>query len=145
VTISAGQSADVTLTVGVTNNFNGAVTFSCSAPAGIRCAFNPQVLNVSGQAATAKLTVSSSPLARESNRSGLAMLGLGMFGTMLVGGRAIGKKAVMLALAMLLIGVCVACGGNGIKSSPTPQMSSVTVSATSGSITHQTSLMVTTQ
>jgi hypothetical protein len=39
----------------------------------------------------------------------------------------------------------VACGGNGIKSNPTPQMSSVVVSATSGSITHQTSLTVTTQ
>jgi uncharacterized protein (TIGR03118 family) len=145
VTISAGQSADVTLTVGVSNGFNGTVNFNCVAPAGIRCSFNPQVLDVSGQAETTKLTVSGSTLARESNRTGLAMLGLGMFGTMLVGGRAIGKKAAMMLVAMFLIGGCVACGSYGSKSSPTPRTSSVTVSATAGSITHQTSLMVTMQ
>jgi hypothetical protein len=145
VTVPPGGSADVNLTLGVTNGFTGAVTFTCAAPTGIRCTFNPQVVNVSGQPATTKLTVSDSTLARESNRTGLAMLGLGMFGTMLAGGRAIGKKAAVMLVAMFLIGGCVACGGYGNKSSPKPRTSTVTVSATAGSITHQTTVTVTTQ
>ena len=147
VTVGKGGSADVTMTLSPTNGFTGAVTFSCVAPAGLRCSFNPQVVNVSGQAATSKLTVSSGTSASNSNRTGLAMLGFGMFGTMLIGRRAIGRRAAILLVGSFLVVGMVACGGYGSKSSPPPQpqTSSVTVSATAGSITHQATLSVTVQ
>ena len=148
VTIGSGGSTDVTLTLSPTNGFNGAVTFNCVAPTGLLCSFTPQTLNVNGQAATVKLTVSSAPVAHDSHRIGFELLGLGMFGTMLIGRRAVSKKVALMVVAMFLVGGMVACGGYGGKSSPPPPQphtSSITVSATAGSITHQTTLSVTVQ
>jgi len=148
VVILGGQPADVTLTLSATNGFRGDVTFGCVAPSGIRCSFTPQVVNVNGLTATAKLTLSgSTTVARDFNPPGLTMLGLWMFGTMLAGRRAIRKKTALMLVTMLLIGGAVACGGSGSMKSvtPLPQTSTITVSATSGSITHQMNLSVTTQ
>jgi uncharacterized protein (TIGR03118 family) len=152
VNIPMGHSADVTLTVNPSNGFIGPVNFSCVATGGITCSFDPQTLNVNGQTVTAKLTVSSaSTPALNSSRAGFALTGFWLFGTMLFGRRSIRRKGAGMLLAwitLIVLGALAACGGN--QPPPTgnrnpPQTSTVTLNATSGTITHSTSISVTVQ
>lgn len=151
VTVNAGQSADVNLTVSPTDGFTGAVTFSCVAPSGIACSFNPASVNVNGSAATAKVTVSAASITAQNSR-GLEMVftTFGAFGTLLIGRRRTTRKGVIALLALLVLAVSlIACGGYGAQNSTakprTPQTFSVTLTAASGSTSHSTPISVVVQ
>jgi hypothetical protein len=160
-TISAGQSATFNLALTPAGSFSGTVTLTCNVtpaatPAPV-CSV-PGSVNVSGSSATS-VTVTVSTTAPGSAGSGPAILlppwvglmgwtlALGAFGLLFVGGR---RRPQLAAAVIILVFIATAgCGGGGSSSSPPPasggtpaQTYTATVTATSGSLSHQTALTV---
>jgi len=158
--LSATRGQPVSLTVTLTPKygaFNGAIALACpNLPAGSTCAFSSPAVTPGSQTATATLTLtigaataSAAPAQRGGSRPRLPRgqtlyaLWLGMlpFGLLLAGGVR-RKRAcwLLLALVLSLVAGQFACGGGGGSSAPatTTQTSTVmvTVSGTSGSLTH---------
>jgi IPT/TIG domain len=152
-TISAGASGTSTITVTAQNGFNDSVALSCSTITPVvsrapTCSFNPTA--VAGGAGTSTLTVSTTPVTRASIASpsqgifyalwlpigGLALLGAGCTSRR--------RKLLGLFLVCLMVSGLIfmaACGGGssmgggGHPGTPAGTYT-VTVSATSGSLTH---------
>ena len=151
LTVPAGHSADLTVTVAPTEGFSGSVSFACVAPNGITCSFNPGSINVNGAPATARLTVSAASLtARSSHGLGFTFVTVGVFGTFLMARSAGSKKRAWTLIVLLAIAASLsACGGAGTQNGGTPpgtpQTFSVTLNATSASVTHSTNISVVVQ
>jgi Big-like domain-containing protein/VCBS repeat protein len=169
-TLMAGTSADFALTFTGMYGFAGSVSLSCSVspkPAlAPTCAVNPQSVNLaSNGSATTKLTIATTgPTASLDRRSPtgtrpLYAVLVGVFSLALLGtasGRAKTKKTIGGMLLVLVLGAAtlhLACGGGSSTPPPPPPSSSgtpsgqysVTVNATSGSITHSTAVTITVQ
>jgi uncharacterized protein (TIGR03118 family) len=148
VVVTAGQSADFTLTVSPSGGFAGPVGFSCTPAAGVTCVFTPATLNVNQTPMSTKLTITTASTTQTAHGLGYPFVSFGLFGVVLVHRRA--RRAVnvialitVLALALLL----AACGGYGKQNSsgppnPTPAASTVTLIVTGGSISHSTTIRV---
>ena len=145
LTVAAGQSRTTTVSVTPVNGFASAVSFSCSGLAtGASCSFSPATVTPSGTAATTTLTVTtpatSAAMRSNSERffpgSGL-VLALCCFGW---------KKRRLcmqvLAVSVAGLGLLSGCGGGG-SSSTQPVTSAITITATSGSLQHKTTLTLT--
>lgn len=164
LTLSA-QSASVTpggattLMIGASavGGFNGQITLTCSTPAGLTCSFNPATISPGSSAASSTLTISAQATTPPNGYSQSAMLalpGLGIFGTVLTfrKKKLLTRKNVfwMSALILLLAASLFAsgCGGSGNSTNNNPPPASqvkVTVTGTSGSITHSSVVAVTLQ
>ena len=172
-TISAGQNASFTVTVGGLNGFNSAVTLTCSGmPANSNCSFSPaSVMPTSGGMVTSTMTIStsSSPymhagLISGNQTGGLyamilpipALVLLGAFLAESIGSRRVtgnkwipglaGSLALLFATACLL--AASGCGGNGMNNPGNGTqrgMATVMVTGTSGNLTHSTSVSLTVQ
>ncbi len=173
LTISAGQPASFTVTLGGLNGFNSAVTLTCSGqPANSTCSFSPaSVSPSSGGMVTSTMTIStsSSPYMHAGliswNQTGgrytmiLPILALVLLAAFLAGsirsGRMAGNKGILgLAgsLALLFATACLlaasGCGGNGMNNPGNGTqrgMATVMVTGTSGNLTHSTSISLTVQ
>lgn len=161
-TVTAGQPAQFTLTLTPMNGFASRVGFSCAAPAGVTCTFNPPTVEPArGAAVSTSLTVTTS--ARAANvgllpdgidpRLLLALLALCTLGVLFRQFTKLERKRVSLltATAMLaLAGIatlaagCGGYGGNGGKPS-TQNLLSIVVTAQSGSVSHTSTLNITVQ
>jgi hypothetical protein len=170
--IAAGASTQATLSVAPTNNFTGAVNLSCTAPTGVTCTFSSSQLNVSHTAvATSMVTLQTSagmahlhhlnPWAQETTT--IAMAILLPFGSMLAfsRNRVSGKMNPLrllglFALLLVTTGLAVGCSSSmpsastSMPTTPstpaTPAGSSmVTITATSGTITQNTTIALTVQ
>jgi hypothetical protein len=153
-TVTAGTPSTSTITIAALNGFTGAVALTCSvAPVvtrGPTCAFNPA--SVTNGAGTSVLTVSTTAatvasLAPHSSGLFYAMLlpigGLALLGTGLTSRK---KKLWGFVLGCLLFSTLIilpACGGSGSSGGGggghpgTPAGTyTVTVTGTSGSLTH---------
>jgi hypothetical protein len=153
VAVMAGQSGTSTITVTATNGFNGTVSLSCSSitPAVTRapaCSFNPSSLaNGSGTSTLTVSTMAATSAALAPRSEGffyaiwLSIGGLALLGASFISGW---KKLFVLPLTCLILSGLIflaACGGGSSSSGGgqpgTPAGSyTVTVSATSGSLTH---------
>ncbi len=173
LTISAGQPASFTVSVGGLNGFNSAVTLTCSGqPANSTCNFSPaSVTPASGGMVTSMMMISTSsnPYMHAGliggNQSGgryammLAVLVLVLLATFLAGsirrsrmegnnwipGLA-GSLVFLIATACLL--AASGCGGNGMNNPGNGTqrgMVTVMVTGTSGNLTHSTSVTLTVQ
>jgi uncharacterized protein (TIGR03118 family) len=154
-TITAGQSANFTLTVTPNGGFSGTVAFSCMGPAGVTCTFNPASIEGTNAGSTT-LTVDTSGLVAASDRT----LSMPMAATLLFGFALFGcflsdtlerkrlrpttiRRLVLLCTVELLL-VCAACGGynqksNGGSGGTVP----VVVTASSGLLTHVANINLT--
>ncbi len=155
-TITAGQTASFVLTVTPAGGFSGNVTFSCTVPAGVTCAFNPPSL-AGTDVATTTLTVDTAGLASARNQiPGTPMLAASLGGFALLGcvvlrteqRRSFSMSLRALALSGMAAGlmICVACGGynqNGRHSGGGTVP--VVVSATSGVLIHTANINLTLQ
>jgi uncharacterized membrane protein len=169
--VTAGQSATATVTVGSTGGFTGTVNFTCTispAPSlAPTCSFNPaQATLTSGGQATSTLTVkttaaTTAALTRPNFSHGLApiyAMVFPIFGVALLGMR-FGftekrKRLLGLVIGSVLFGGLVflpACGGGSGSSTGTNTPGTragnytVTVTGTSGSTQHATMVTVTVQ
>jgi hypothetical protein len=168
VTIAAGQSASSSLSVAASGGFNQLVTLSCSgAPAGAACNISPGSINPNGGTATAQVSISttargSALLPGGNHRLWLVFLFATLAAGLLV--LSLSRRPVhrlrwmaIPALASVLLVIAACSGGSGTQPGPTPTPNpspsptptgggtpagtySLTISGTSGSTTHNTTM-----
>jgi hypothetical protein len=173
VTVSNGQVGNLSFSISGTNGFNGTVNLACSGlPSGTACSFTPPSINVAGTTATMvglsiaeNATMPAPPpptgytaTLRHRGQAILAsLLPLSLLGFGGIRRRLTSiRTALLLLLCMTAIGAITGCG-NGMSnatpsspstpapSSPTPATSQITITATSGSLTHSVSVNLTTK
>jgi hypothetical protein len=154
-TVTTGESASYTVTIGPLAYFDSEVTMSCSGlPSVVSCSFSPAAVTPNDADATSTLTVSTTmtaasltaPLGGRGDRAGLwlVLLALGLPGICMAGlvlrerdsrGRNVGIEfaLVVIVLAATLVN---ACGDSTAPSPSGPETFSLTVTGTAGSIGH---------
>ena len=162
-TVSAGGSATYAVAIAAVQGFSSAVTLGCSAPAaqGITCSMNPGSvmpgnsanLVVTTTAPTAALMFAPRGGRRAAFATWLLFPALAFVGIVPIGLRSKRRRLAGLLLSMALSGVIAlqsACGGGnssgGGQSGGTPAGTyTVNITATSGSLSHPTSVTITVQ
>ncbi len=156
LSVMPGNSGILTVSASAVGGFNSPVSLSCSATAGLTCAFNPSTI-APGSSMTSTLTVSASaapPINGYVRSLGVLLPGLGLFGTVLTTRKRkpLKRKSIlpMRVLGLVLfISLCsmvaVGCGGSG-NSSTQPSSSAtqvmMSVTGTSGTITQSAPLTI---
>ncbi|ADV81105.1 TIGR03118 family protein [Terriglobus saanensis] len=150
VSVTAGQSATVSLSLAGTNGFTGAIALSCSGlPTGDNCTFNPASVTLSGTAAaTDVVTITTAPHQAsiaaphrngKSPFSGIALAFAGPLGMLALVGlrrRSASLRGAVLVIAMSFLSFgMIGCGDD--SSHPTaPVTTQVMINATAGGTTH---------
>jgi len=147
LTLSHGQSVTTTLTMAPTNGFSQSVSFSCSGlPAGVSCDFSPALVSAASPTTTLKLT--AIPLADTTNRPEFARFAPVVSLAFLICWAGVPKRlrkgmagliVVVPATFVLLSG----CGGSKSAAFSPPVTTNATITATSGVLSHTSSLTVT--
>jgi len=150
LSVTAGHAGTTSITVTPQNGFNSAVSFTCSGlPFGASCSFSPATVTPSGAASSTTLTVTTSAsmaaLHRKPNPFVPAFalaIGLCWFG------RKARRLQMLLVLAASLFGLGVlnGCGGGspaGGSNSVQASTSTVTVVASSGTLQHTATFLLT--
>jgi hypothetical protein len=126
-TIAAGQTATYNLTLSSNNSFAGSVTFTCSgAPGGSTCTVNGgnALTLTAGQTNvpfTVTVTNTQNAGVTPNGLRGWPMAFAAILAGLLIGAARKPKKAFPMALAVLLLGGMLSCGGgNGGGGGPTP-------------------------
>ena len=172
LTISAGQPASFTLTLGGLNGFTSSVGLSCSGqPLGSTCSFSPaSVSPASGGTATSTMTIATS--SNPYNPAGVKAMGAGGMFVVLLLIPALGFSGLLAAklarssrlvgrnwlpqlagsLVLLIVTVCVmaasGCGynkPNGTGNGTQRGTTTVMITGTSGNLTHSASVTLTVQ
>jgi hypothetical protein len=174
-TVTAGNSTTATISVAPTNSFSGNVNLSCSGPVGVTCTFSPSTLSVTPTAAaTSTVTIQTAASMAHLQKhtpwtkgsAAITVAFLLPFGSLLVftRRRAFGKSTPLqllslFALLVISTGVVVGCSGSSnpapVASTPAPTtpaapgtpagLQMVTITATSGSLTQNTTIALTVQ
>jgi uncharacterized repeat protein (TIGR01451 family) len=156
--VPAGAAAKFTLSVTPKfGAFNAPVTFACSnAPPGMSCSFTPTTVTPGASGGTTQLSVATTQTSARAvlSREVLTWMALlfAPFGVVVIVSRG-GRKLwwTLLALIAVALIITIGCGGgtvNGLQTQTTTRPSTtttLTVSATSGGITHATTVTITTQ
>ncbi len=162
-TVSAGQAATFALEVAGVNGYSQPVAFACSGlPSGATCSFSPNPVTPTSQAVPVTLTINTAvrtlvpPAFRINNNRPLnpkyPLVIVTMLATLLLIAVARKKRFVPrpalagFGLAGLLLLIAAGCGGGNATNTPAGTQAgtyTVTVVATSGSITHDTTLTLT--
>ncbi len=147
--VSAGANGTTTVSVVPQNGFNSAVSFACSGlPAGTTCSFAPATVTPSGTAASTTLTISKTATAANQPGPNPFLPG----SALAVAFCFIGWKKRRQVLMLVLLAVSAAgvlalngCGGATFAANSTNAgiLSSITVSATSGSLQHSATVSIT--
>lgn len=154
--VVAGGSMNFALTVTPANGFSNLVTFSCVAPAGITCAFNPTTVTPAGSAVATTLTATVASGTRPygaTKTMGMAFTGLGVFGCFFFAAGAGANRRRLFSLllggfaSLLIAGTLLASTGCGSGSSSQMNLApaSVVVTAQSGALTQMTTISLTVQ
>jgi Alginate lyase len=148
MTVAAGKSAQTTVTVTPQDGFADAVSFACSGlPAGAACSFSPQTVTPSGAAATTTLTVSDSESAWAPRRgAGPLLPGMALAGLVCWLGWKRRRWQSTFALAVCAAGLVLVngcSGGSGATNVTQSSTSTVTVTATSGTLSHMATFSLT--
>jgi hypothetical protein len=151
-TVAAGGSANFTLTITPANGFASAVTLSCTAPTGVTCTLNPTIVTPGPGAATSTLTATTSPSVQRYGRlkvMGTLFAGVGLFGCFLVGAGKSRRRLYSLLLtgiaSTLIAGSLLASTGCGGGTQANRGTASIVVTATSGALSHSTTINLTVQ
>jgi hypothetical protein len=145
LSVTAGDSGMVKVTVTAQNSFSAPLTFSCAGlPAGATCSFSPATVTPVGGTASTALMITTSPSAAALPPSRTPWIpGSVLAGVLCFFGRKKrrGLQMLMLALVGLGLSVCGGCGANQ-ETATKVTTSAVTVIATSGPIQLSTTLTV---
>jgi hypothetical protein len=154
ISVQPGQSGTATITVQDEGGFNSAISFTCSGlPAGAACSFSTLTVPTPSGISYTTLTVTTptTAAALPGNSNPLLPGPLLPGSTLAVALCCIGWKKRRRLQMLLLLAVSVAglsllngCGGaSPIVSSSVPVISTVTVTAASGSLSHTTTFSLT--
>ena len=153
VAVAAGGSTTLTIGSAAVGGFNGQITLSCGAAAGLTCNFAPNTISPGSNTASSTLTVSAASTAPGGGygHPGFLMFsGLGLLGMLFTASRRTtvkGKSLAMIALLALLMGgtaFTVGCG-NYSNHSTNNNHATLTITGTSGGISHSVPVTVTVQ
>jgi uncharacterized protein (TIGR03118 family) len=155
-TVMPGGSANLMVSAAAVGGFNGQISLSCSAPAGLTCAFNPSTISPGSSASASTLTISATATAPPGGGGysvpGMAALlpGLGLFGTLLTTRKRkpLTRKSILgmsvLGLVLLASLFTLACGGSKSNNQPAPTSQvTLTITGTSGSVSQSAAVTVT--
>jgi hypothetical protein len=147
LTLKTGQSGSASIIVTPLNGFNAEVKFGCSGlPAGASCSFSPATVTPATGPASTTLTVRTSAAAllrANGSRFGGLIPAFAFCWFCWKKGRRFNWLAVM-GFASAGLYVLTACGGgSSLASSPPPVVATITVTASSGVLTHTTTLTLT--
>jgi uncharacterized protein (TIGR03118 family) len=154
VTVAQGGAADLMVSASAVGGFTGQISLSCSAPAGLSCAFSSTTISPGSGAATSTLIISAAmaPPVSGYSLSGIAMAllpGLGLFGTFLTTRKRkpLSGKSILWTSALGLVLVvslfALGCGGGNSKQTTPNSQATLTVTGTSGALRHTTPVTVT--
>ncbi|MGP0098561.1 MAG: TIGR03118 family protein [Terriglobales bacterium] len=152
VTVAPGGSTNLMISASAAGGFNGQISLTCSAPAGLTCAFNPTTISPGSSTPSSTLIISAAstpPGGHGYGASGLGVLlsGLGLFGTVLATRKRnpLTRKSIVsttvLGLLLLISLFAVGCGSSSKAQAPASQVT-LMVTGTSGSITHSSAVTI---
>ncbi len=152
-TVAPGGSANFMISASAVGGFNGQISLSCSAAPGLTCAFNPATISPGASTSSSTLTISavSTPPPMGYSLPGLMTLlpGLGLFGTVITTRKwkSHTPKSILsmsvLGLLLLVSLFAFGCGGSNSKQTPVGSQVNMTVTGTSGSLSHSTPVTIT--
>jgi uncharacterized protein (TIGR03118 family) len=166
LSVNTGQSATLNLAVNATNGFDGAVALSCSGlPSGATCSFAPSSVTLSGMTASSMLTVAVASSAGSGGTPYVAGIGgvkltlaAGIFIPALLGisfwsRRRYRQFFFALLAAVVLAAGLAGCGGGHSSTGGSTQTTGggttmassyqMTITGTSGSLSHSAQVVVT--
>ena len=147
VIVEHGSSAAANVTIAPLSGFNSTVVFACAGlPDGVTCSFSPTSVTPNGGSVTGLVTFKAAGNARGSSSAMVRRIAAGSLALALCflvpGLRRRKKRLGIFMFIALALGLASA---NGCGSSFHPFSSSVTVTATSGSLTHSSSVSLAVQ
>ena len=143
-TLAAGSSADLALSITPLNGFSGTILLSCAGfPSGDTCTLPGSISPQNVTPLPVTIAIAPAPL--------LAVMPLAWFGFLLFGGARLRKKIALLAVLASGLTLISGCGGamssgssfSSPSSASPSQFFTATVTATSGSISHQFQIAIT--
>jgi hypothetical protein len=150
-TVAPGGSASLMIDANAVGGFNSQIALSCTAPAGLSCAFSPTTISPGSSASSSTLTisaVSTTPINGYSVPGMMALLpGLGLFGTFLTTRKrkSLTRKSILsvslLGLLLLISMFALGCGSSSKGQTPASQ-ATLTVTGTSGALSHTTPVTI---
>jgi len=152
LTVVPGQSGTSTISVTPVNGFNSSVSFSCSGlPAGTTCSFSPAAVTPSGAAASTTLTLTASTSASNHPPLPFRYMPVAALAFSLCFVRFRNRRGYSLWILCVTAALCLSCisgcssatSNSSGGSTTTPESGVVTVTATSGSLSHSTSITIT--
>ena len=147
--VSPGQSTMFSLTATPVADFRGAFSFSCTATAGVTCSVGQATVDVMTGAATVTLTATAA-----ASSQSMAVMSFTFPCVLLAGlcfarrGRSLRANGVsMIALAAAAFGIVatIGCGSYSRMMRPAGGTASIVVTATAGSVSHTSALVLTVQ
>lgn len=156
ITVKAGQSGTTHMAFAPNPVTASSTTFTCSAglPALANCSFAPSSEPAGTTSADVVLTISTtaaSAMLQEQHprvfyAAWLPFTGLGLMGIVFAGTFRKNRKATVIFTAsslLLILSILIGCGGGSSKPGTPLGTSTVTVTATSGSVTHTSTVSLT--
>jgi len=141
LTVQSGGSATATITLQNEGGFNSAVAFACSGlPQGVTCSFTPETVPTPAGVSYTTLTVSAP--ATSANRSPLIPGSALAAAVCLLGWRKRRRvELLLLVVSIAMLGAFTGCAG--ANKGTGYSTSTVTVTATSGALSHKTPFTLT--
>src|SRR5246127_795706 len=149
-TVTAGGSTTLTVSAAAVGGFNSQISLTCSAPNGLSCTLSPSTISPGSSASSSTLTVSAASTPPAGGYPGMAILvpGLGLLGTVITTRRrrlltrehfvGISVLGLLLFVSLFTLG----CGGSNAKA-PVSSQTTLTVTGTSGALSHSVPVSVT--
>jgi uncharacterized protein (TIGR03118 family) len=142
-TVMAGSSTTLMVSAAAVGGFNSQISLTCSAPTGLTCTLSPSTISPGSSASSSTLTLSaaSTPPTGGYPYTAALLPGLGVFGTLLTTRR---RKPLtrqhfvgisILGLLLLTSLFTLGCGSSNAKA-PVPSQTTLTVTGTSGALSH---------